>query len=612
MYRTHHPRQPDDPLVHRAPGGRAAPVKILTRYVLKEHVGPLLFSGAALTALLLLQQVAKRFGDLVGKGLSWGVIGEFFVLSVPFIIAMTLPMAVLVAVLYAYSRLAAENEVTALRASGVSLLRIVQPVLWGSVVIAIIMLGFNDQVLSRSNHRLRTLQTDIARKKPTFALREQVMNEVLPGKFFLKTGHIDQASNKLREVTIYDFSDATRPRTVYADSGRMGITPDMQDLEMTLFDGYSTTVPRDQPGQLERVFFQKDFVRVRGVGNELQRTKEDNYKGSREMSVCEMEAQYQRKFAEYTDARTQLADALAETARREITGRIPEPKLEAPRTEAAPPPKTPQHPQRPTIGGVYCSLVTRVTQLLGVQTASAAELPRQGHARPQGTQQRQAPQQQQAPSARRGRKAQQAQAATPQAKKTPPPHPMLNPPPGAVIVRESQSPARATTRMGPPPRQPVLTDAVLSSNVARLMVMQSRATETQRTMSDFAVEIQKKFALAAACIVFVILGAPIALRFPRGGVGLVIGVSIVVFALYYVGLIAGQTLANHLIISPFWSMWLANIVFTAVGIVLMFRVQRSSGSARGGDASELVDLVRSWIARQVRRVGIPADRRRTA
>ena len=115
-----------------------------------------------------------------------------------------------------------------------------------------------------------------------------------------------------------------------------------------------------------------------------------------------------------------------------------------------------------------------------------------------------------------------------------------------------------------------------------------------------------------ACIVFVILGAPIALRFPRGGVGLVIGVSIVVFALYYVGLIAGQTLANHLIISPFWSMWLANIVFTAVGIVLMFRVQRSSGSARGGDASELVDLVRSWIARQVRRVGIPADRRRTA
>ena len=106
-------------------------MKILTRYILREHVGPLIFALSALTALLLLNQVAKRFGDLVGKGLSWGIIGEFFLLSIPFIIAMTLPMAVLVAVLYAFSRLASENEVTALRASGVSVVRLVRPVLWG-------------------------------------------------------------------------------------------------------------------------------------------------------------------------------------------------------------------------------------------------------------------------------------------------------------------------------------------------------------------------------------------------------------------------------------------------------------------------------------------------
>ena len=56
----------------------------------------------------------------MGRGLSWQVIGEFFLLSIPFTIAMTLPMAILVAVLYAFSRLAAENEITALKASGVS------------------------------------------------------------------------------------------------------------------------------------------------------------------------------------------------------------------------------------------------------------------------------------------------------------------------------------------------------------------------------------------------------------------------------------------------------------------------------------------------------------
>src|SRR5262245_66116726 len=89
-------------------------------YVIREHVGPLMFSLTALTSLLLLNYIAKRFGDLVGKGLGWRVIGEFFMLSVPFTVAMTLPMAVLVSTLYAFSRLAAGNESAALKATGVS------------------------------------------------------------------------------------------------------------------------------------------------------------------------------------------------------------------------------------------------------------------------------------------------------------------------------------------------------------------------------------------------------------------------------------------------------------------------------------------------------------
>ncbi|HUX34810.1 MAG TPA: LptF/LptG family permease, partial [Gemmatimonadaceae bacterium] len=100
-------------------------------------------------------------------------------------------------------------------------------------------------------------------------------------------------------------------------------------------------------------------------------------------------------------------------------------------------------------------------------------------------------------------------------------------------------------------------------------------------------EIQKKFSLAAACIIFVLLGPPIALRFPRGGVGLVLGVSFSVFALYYVGLIGGETLANDQFISPFWAMWSANLVLLAVGIVLAARMNRVAGATRGGDWTEL-------------------------
>src|SRR5437667_2196867 len=151
-------------------------VKILSRYVLKEHLGPLTFALTALTSILLLQYIGKHFGELVGKGLPAFVIAEFFGLSIPLTVALTLPMAVLVAVLYAFSRLAAENEITALKASGVAMRSVLGPVLLGGFAMSVVMLAFNDQVLPRANHRLAVLQLDIFKTKPTFALREQVIN----------------------------------------------------------------------------------------------------------------------------------------------------------------------------------------------------------------------------------------------------------------------------------------------------------------------------------------------------------------------------------------------------------------------------------------------------
>ena len=88
-------------------------MKLVTRYVVREHVGPLLFALSALTSLLMLQYVARQLANLAGKGLPWKAIAQFFVLSLPFTIAMTLPMAVLVATLHAFGRMAAEHEITA-------------------------------------------------------------------------------------------------------------------------------------------------------------------------------------------------------------------------------------------------------------------------------------------------------------------------------------------------------------------------------------------------------------------------------------------------------------------------------------------------------------------
>jgi lipopolysaccharide export system permease protein len=139
-----------------------------------------------------------------------------------------------------------------------------------------------------------------------------------------------------------------------------------------------------------------------------------------------------------------------------------------------------------------------------------------------------------------------------------------------------------------------------------------RLEEARHRVNRYGVEIQKKFSLAAACIVFVLVGAPIALRFPRGGVGVVIGVSFFVFAVYYVGLIGGESLANNNLMSPFWAMWLDNVFFLIVALLLISRMGREGVTSRGGNMGEMLDSTRAWFARHRHRAGLRRDREAAA
>src|SRR5436190_5414334 len=291
-------------------------VRILSRYILRQHIPPLLYALAALTFAMLVNQVAKQFGNFVGKGLPWGVIFEVFALSIPFIVAMTLPMAVLVAVLYTFSHLAADNEVTAMKASGVSVGRILTPVLGGATLIGVIALFWNDQVLPRSNHTLRTLLVDIQRKKPTFQLKEQVINEVVAGQFFLRAARIDPAANTLSDVTIYDLEDPDRRRIILADSGRMAYTSGGTDLYLTLRDGEVHEIKRTDPEHFNRTFYTVNRIKVVGVSNTFEPTKNDEYRSDREMGICAMQDVVARADQDLRHVRTEAINAVVGELRR--------------------------------------------------------------------------------------------------------------------------------------------------------------------------------------------------------------------------------------------------------------------------------------------------------
>jgi len=505
------------------------PVTILSRYLLRLHLAPFLFALGTVTGLMLLNQIVKQLGSLVGKGLPPGVIIEVFALSIPFIIAMTLPMAVLVAVLHTFSQLAAENETTALQASGVSLARLVRPVFAAGLAFAVAAFLWSDQVLPRTNHVLRTLLTDIQRVKPTFTLREEIVNEVQPGTFFLRAARIDQATNRLRDVTIYDLQDPDRQRSIVADSGRMAYTPGGTDLYLTLRDGAILEVRRDDPTQFNRTEFTTNVIRVRNIGNELERTIEDNYRTDREMSTCQMDSVIRAAEADarYAAARAEIA---VTNDLRQALSLTPLVVSDSVRRVAPP--------------SWYCRAVARVTAFFTPAPLAAQE---------------------------RGPRRGSAQRPAPLRPSRTPPAVMVSPPqrPGASPMYQSES---------------------------------QNARSAYQLAAQYQVEFHKKYAIAAAAVVFVLVGIPLALRFPRGGVGLVIGASMGVFGLYYIGLIGGEELGDRLIVSPFWAMWAPNFLCTILGLIGLRVVRTHGGSTRGGDLSDLKDWLFGWPGRLVARV----------
>lgn len=438
-------------------------MRILSRYVLRQHIGPFLFSVTALTLLMLLDQLAKKFHRLVGKGLGWKIIAEVFLLSVPFILAVIIPMAVLVAVLYAFNRLAGDNEISAMKASGVSMTRLLLPVCLAAMILAGFMVWLNNSLLPESNHRLQVLLTSISRKKPTFVLRERTINQVIAGRLFLRVARIDRDRSALGDVVLYDGRDRQRPRLIYADSGSMAYSPSQTDLYLTLHSGVTHERDQDKDEDYQRLYFDQLIMRISDVSNELE--LDDVGRSDREMSIAQMRREAQ--------SGVQIADTAAQQSSQ------------------------------------YTAAL--VEALLGARS------------------------------------------------------------PPELIGLAPEDTTGADREEGSPALQRAMRLVTAEDPVRQYEVYETQARTGFERQNRFSVEINKKFSIPAACLVFVLIGAPFAVRHPRGGMGMVVAVSFAVFCAYYVSMIGGEELADRLILSPFWAMWAPNVLFAAVGLIALWR-----------------------------------------
>ena len=437
---------------------------ILRLYVLRLHLVPLLLGFGVVTFILEMDVMFDYLDLVVNRGVAPGTVAQLFLLSLGYIVALSVPCGVLVSVLMTFGRLSQDNEITALRASGVNLASVMLGPLAGALVLSVGLTLFNNHVLPESNHAFANLLIDIGRKRPTARLQEGVFITDFPG-YNLLVQSVNGRTNEMRGVTIYQMNAGGPPTTILAKSGFLSYTPDGKNAVLELKDGEIHEIPADEAGakRYRRMVFKTHIIYIAGAGGMLERTVRSS-RSDREMSARDLATERARVVDNY---RVSLASHRAHLAQ------------------------------------------------MGLSPAATALI---------------APEQ--VPWTRR-----------------------LAGAVGGVFGRRDS--LDQFTRDRPAAR-------------AEVEMWRMEREGLRRRIASLSVEYQKKFSLPAACVVFVLIGAPIGMRVRRAGPAVAF-VSIAFFLFYYLCLVGGEELANRLMLPAWLSMWLPNIVLGVWGVFATLR-----------------------------------------
>ncbi len=261
---------------------------MLWRHILRAHAGPFFFSLFTLMFLFLLQFVMKFVDQLVGKGLSAWVIIELIALNLAWMLVLAVPMSVLVATLMAFGDMSSKNEITAMKATGMSLYIMLAPVFLAGLLVGGALVYFNNQVLPDANHQLKMLTVDIRRKKPTLTLVNGVFSQDIQGYSILVRKTIPN-TNDLEGVTLYDYTNPTTNVTITAERGTISFSPDFRKLIMDLYDGEIHEVDLQNPKVYRRIRFEKHRIAMDVEGFDFSRSSESAFsRGDRELSAQAM------------------------------------------------------------------------------------------------------------------------------------------------------------------------------------------------------------------------------------------------------------------------------------------------------------------------------------
>jgi lipopolysaccharide export system permease protein len=180
------------------------PMKIIHRYTLREFTESFVFGMIIFSGILLLDQIFQLINLVLGKGVSILIVFKLFLLVLPNIFSLTIPMSVLFGILLSFGRLSEDNELTALRSTGFNYISFTYPILVSILILSSFLCFFNQYLAPKTHREFRVLYKAILAQRPLIKFEEK---SIIPiNEYRIYTERIDKAKNVLNGVSIYKFA----------------------------------------------------------------------------------------------------------------------------------------------------------------------------------------------------------------------------------------------------------------------------------------------------------------------------------------------------------------------------------------------------------------------
>ena len=554
-------------------------MKKIDKLVLDAFIGPFLITFFVVVFILLNINMLKYFDDIIGKGLDPLILGELFFYFAIFTVPTAMPLAVLLSSLIAFGNLGEHFELTAIKSSGISLVRILRPIFFFVLLLTGIAFYANNNLVPKAALEAYSLLYDIKQKKPALDLREGAFYNGIDDMSIKVDQKFPDDESALKGVIVYDHRENDgNKKVIIADSGRMYTILNERYLKFELYNGYDYSEnvkenpilggKKNEGENLTKTRFAKMQVVFDLSSFQLQTTDKKWFQGNRIM----------RNLAEL------------DTDIDSINNQIMYQRLN-------------HYLYKPTYFNYFMKkdslIMPEPVYRQKLLRDSLSRLPYKDRLRNDSIKAKSLTERKVSDSV--------AKALTPQVPKK---AVAKSTPAKAIIAAKmlAKKPVRNDSLLR------IKYDSILNSPLTRDIV-QGAANAARQIKSQvmnanlsidnyekekdiFDIQWHKILANSFACIAMFLIGAPLGAIIKKGGLGVPFLVSIFFFIVYYVITMQGEKLAKQNTVSPLVGVWAADIILLSIGLIFL---RQARIDARLFDADfylVVIDKGKRWFIRR--------------